>query len=111
VVALAILGFTIAFGTGSNFGLTPVLFNKNPGVATGFIGGISTVGGIIYPLVFGLMPNIHIGYATVSIIMFIPFMLIFIIAFKRGQQINVDAGLGTWEKYGVNGPLQDTELV
>lgn len=110
VIVLAILGFTIAFGTGSNFGLTPVLFHKNPGVATGFIGGISTFGGIIYPLVFGLVPNIHAGYAIVSVLMFIPFMFIFYIAFKRGQHINVDAGLGNWEKYGVNGPMQDTEL-
>jgi NNP family nitrate/nitrite transporter-like MFS transporter len=109
VVTLAVLGFTIAFGTGSNFGLTPVLFRKNPGVATGFIGGISTIGGIIYPLIFGRVANIHMGYAVIAIFMFIPFMYIFIVAFKRGQHVDVDAGVGGWKKYGVASPLGASE--
>lgn len=102
VVALAILGFVISWGTGSNFALTPVLFSRCPGVATGFIGGICTVGGIIYPLIYGRMANIHMGYATVAITLFIPFMLIFIMAFRRGKAIDVDAGIGDYRSFGVN---------
>ncbi len=108
VVALAILGFTTAFGTGSNFGVTPVLFRKNPGIATGFIGGIATIGGVIYPLIYGSVSNIHIGYALVAITMFIPFMLLFILAFRPGKSINVDAGIGSWQKIGVSGPLAES---
>ena len=109
VIALAFLGFTVAFGTGSNFGVTPVLFRKNPGIATGFIGGISTIGGVIYPLIYGQVNNIHTGYALVALTMFVPFMLIFIVAFKPGQKINVDAGVGSWEKHGVSSPIMEPQ--
>jgi len=101
VTTLAILGFVISWGTGSNFALTPALFKRCPGVATGFIGGICTIGGIIYPLIYGLLPNIHYGYAVVSATMFVPFMIIFIIAFRRGRPIMVDAGIGTYRSWGV----------
>jgi NNP family nitrate/nitrite transporter-like MFS transporter len=108
VIALAFLGFATAFGTGSNFGVTPVLFRKNPGIATGFIGGVSTIGGVVYPLIFGLLPNFHTGYALVAGAMFIPFMLLFIVAFRPGERIAVDAGLGTWQAHGVSAPLLET---
>lgn len=102
VFTLAVLGFVISWGTGSNFALTPVLFKRCPGVATGFIGGICTIGGIVYPLVYGLMPNIHYGYAVVSVTMFVPFMLIFIWAFRRGKPIiDIDAGIAHHKTYGV----------
>jgi len=108
VIALALLGFTTAFGTGSNFGVTPVLFHKNPGIAAGFIGGVSTIGGIIYPLIFGNVSNIHTGYAVVAGILFIPFMLIFIIAFRSGESVKVDSGLGGWKAYGLDSPLAES---
>lgn len=107
VIALAFLGFTVAFGTGSNFGVTPVLFRKNPGIATGFIGGISTIGGVIYPLIYGHVENIHTGYALVALTMFIPFILIFVAAFRPGERIRVDAGLGSWHKYGLSSPISE----
>mgnify|MGYP003879527331 CR=1 FL=1 len=105
VAVLAILGVTISFGTGSNFGLTPILFHKNPGIATGFIGGMCTIGGIVYPLIFGFMPNIHTGYAVVGITIFIPIMLFFAVVFRRGKPVNVDAGLGSWRAFGLKEPL------
>ena len=108
VIALALLGFTTAFGTGSNFGVTPVLFRKNPGIATGFIGGVSTIGGIVYPLIYGAVPNIHTGYALVAGLLFIPFMLIFIVAFRPGERIQVDSGLGHFASYGLATPLVET---
>ncbi len=107
VGALALLGFTTAFGTGSNFGVTPVLFRKNPGIATGFIGGVSTIGGILYPLIYGKVANIHTGYALVAATLFIPFMLIFITAFRPGKRIEVDAGVGSWKIHGLQAPLME----
>ncbi len=52
----------------------PLLFPERPGVAAGFIGGVSTAGGIVYPLVFGLGSNIHMGYLLVALWMFVPFV-------------------------------------
>ncbi|GEM_PF-103221 len=102
VLILAVLGFCISTGTGSCFGLVPILFKKYPGIATGFIGGISTSGGIIYPLVFGSVENIHDGYAAVAIFMFIPFMLWFIFAFGRfRKRVTGDEGLGSKESWGL----------
>jgi NNP family nitrate/nitrite transporter-like MFS transporter len=61
VVVLAVFGITVSFGTGGVFAIVPVLFEDRPGTASGFIGGISTSGGIVYPLVYGYVPNIHRG--------------------------------------------------
>jgi NNP family nitrate/nitrite transporter-like MFS transporter len=107
IVVLAFMGLSIASGTGSNFGVTPLLFRKNPGIATGFIGGFATIGGVIYPLIFGGLPNIHAGYALVAFGAFIPFIVIFIIAFRSSGRIDIDNGLGNWEKHRVSAPLSD----
>ncbi len=107
IIALAFLGFATAFGTGSNFGVTPVLFRKNPGIATGFIGGMATIGGVIYPLIYGSVPNLHTGYALVAAVIFIPFMLIFALAFRPGKRIEVDSGLGSWQAIGLSSPLAE----
>ena len=107
IIVLAFMGLSIASGTGSNFGVTPLLFRKNPGIATGFIGGFATIGGVIYPLIFGGLPNIHTGYALVAFALFLPFIAIFIVAFRSPGRINVDNGLGDWEKHGVSAPLSD----
>ncbi len=74
VVVLAIFGITVSFGTGGVFAIVPILFKERPGTAAGFIGGVSTSGGIVYPIVYGYVPNIHWGYAVVAIVFFIPFM-------------------------------------
>lgn len=83
VVILAMLGITVSFGTGGVFAIVPVLFKDRPGIASGFIGGISTSGGIVYPLVYGYMPNIHGGYAIVAIVFFVPFMLFYVWAMRH----------------------------
>jgi NNP family nitrate/nitrite transporter-like MFS transporter len=102
VAVLAVLGFVISWGTGSNFAITPVLFRRCPGVATGFIGGICTIGGIIYPLIYGKVPNIHMGYAVVALTMFVPFTIFFAIVFRRGWRLaDVDKGIGTCQGFGV----------
>jgi len=83
VVVLAVFGVTVSFGTGGVFAIVPIMFEDRPGTASGFIGGISTSGGIVYPLVFGQwVPNIHMGYAVVAIGFFVPFMLFYVWAMR-----------------------------
>ncbi len=77
VLILALFGITVSFGTGGTFAIVPLMFKKRPGTATGFIGGVSCLGGVIYPLVYGGVENIHMGYAYVAVFFFIPFMLFF----------------------------------
>lgn len=77
VAVLVAFGIFISFGTGGTFALVPLLFPDRPGLAAGFIGGLSTAGGILYPLVFAAQSNIHTGYLRVAVILFIPFVLFY----------------------------------
>jgi MFS transporter, NNP family, nitrate/nitrite transporter len=77
VLGLVILGIFISCGTGGTFALVPLLFPDRPGTASGFIGGVSTAAGIVYPLIFARGANIHMGYLAVSLSMFVPFVLFY----------------------------------
>jgi NNP family nitrate/nitrite transporter-like MFS transporter len=77
VLVLVALGIFISFGTGGTFALVPLLFPDRPGAAAGFIGGVSTAAGIVYPLIFAGGANIHRGYALVAVYMFVPFVLFY----------------------------------
>lgn len=77
VALLVALGIFVSFGTGGTFALVPLLFPERPGLAAGFIGGLSTVGGIVYPLVFTTQSDIHAGYLHVALLMFVPFVLFY----------------------------------
>jgi MFS transporter, NNP family, nitrate/nitrite transporter len=77
VLTLVALGIFISFGTGGTFALVPLLFPDRPGTAAGFIGGVSTAAGIVYPLVFSASTNIHMGYLYVALYMFVPFVLFY----------------------------------
>ena len=77
VAVLVALGVFISFGTGGTFALVPLLFPDRPGAAAGFIGGVSTAAGIVYPLVFAGGANIHLGYSLVALYMFLPFVLFY----------------------------------
>jgi MFS transporter, NNP family, nitrate/nitrite transporter len=77
VGVLVALGIFISFGTGGTFALVPLLFPDRPGVAAGFIGGISTAAAIAYPLIFSRGANLHLGYAYVALYMFLPFVLFY----------------------------------
>jgi len=77
VAVLVACGVFVSFGTGGTFALVPLLFPDRPGVAAGFIGGLSTAGGIVYPLIFAGQANIHVGYARVALLMFAPFVLFY----------------------------------
>ena len=77
VATLMALGIFISFGTGGTFALVPLLFPDRPGIAAGFVGGISTFGGIVFPLIFVGGANLHIGYLYVALYMFVPFILFY----------------------------------
>lgn len=77
VLVLVALGICVSFGTGGTFALVPLLFPDHPGAAAGFIGGVSTAAGIVYPLVFAGGSNIHVGYLHAALYMFVPFVLFY----------------------------------
>lgn len=77
VCVLVMLGVFISFGTGGTFALVPLLFPDRPGIASGFIGGVSTAAAIAYPLIFASGANIHAGYALVALYVFLPFVLFY----------------------------------
>jgi NNP family nitrate/nitrite transporter-like MFS transporter len=77
VAILVAIGIFISCGTGGTFALVPLLFPDRPGAAAGFIGGLSTAAGIIYPLVFSGGQNIHMGYLYVALYLFLPFALFY----------------------------------
>lgn len=77
VAVLVAFGIFLSFGTGGTFALVPLLFPDRPGAAAGFIGGLSTTAGIVYPLIFAGGSNIHMGYFYVALFMFVPFVLFY----------------------------------
>jgi MFS transporter, NNP family, nitrate/nitrite transporter len=77
VIVLVAFGIFLSFGTGGTFALVPLLFPDRLGAAVGFIGGVSTAAGIVYPLVFAGGTNIHMGYLYVALYMFVPFVLFY----------------------------------
>ncbi|GGL39434.1 putative nitrate/nitrite transporter NarK2 [Halarchaeum grantii] len=108
VVVLAGFGIAVSFGTGGVFAIVPLMFKDRPGIAAGFIGGISTAGGIVYPLVFGWIPDIHMGYAAVAIVFFVPFIAFFVWAMRSEQSLS-EHGIGSRERW--LGPEKPTNAV
>jgi NNP family nitrate/nitrite transporter-like MFS transporter len=53
------------------------MFPNSSGAVAGVVGGIGTVGGIVYPLVYSApwLANLHLGYSVVAASM-IPIVLI-----------------------------------
>ncbi|SDZ93989.1 MFS transporter, NNP family, nitrate/nitrite transporter [Haloplanus vescus] len=98
VVVLAVFGVTVSFGTGGVFAIVPVIFEDRPGTASGFIGGVSTSGGIVYPLVYGYVPNIHTGYAVVALVVFVPIMCFYVWA-MRYEETPRDHGFGSARRW------------
>jgi len=98
VLFLAITGITISFGTGGTFAIVPLMFRERPGTATGFIGGVSCLGGVVYPLIYGFSKNIHMGYAYVAIILFIPFIFLYLWAMHFDIHPE-DHGIGSKESW------------
>jgi MFS transporter, NNP family, nitrate/nitrite transporter len=86
VAVLVGLGIFLSFGTGGTFALVPLLFPESPGIAAGFVGGVSTVGGIAYPLIFAGCGDIHAGYFCVAIFLFVPFILFYFWAARHERR-------------------------
>ncbi|WP_275736612.1 MFS transporter [Halorhabdus sp. SVX81] len=62
------VGMACAFAEGSIFAQVPAMFPNSSGAVAGVVGGVGTVGGIVYPLVYSsaAMPNLHMGYTVVA---------------------------------------------
>ena len=77
VAAGFIVGTACAFAEGSIFAQVPAMFPNSSGAVAGVVGGIGTVGGIVYPLVYSApwLANLHIGYSVVAVSM-IPIILL-----------------------------------
>ena len=71
VVAAFLVGLGCAFSEGAIFAQVPAMFPDNSGSVAGIVGGIGTVGGVVYPIAFShaLLPNLHVGYTIVGISM------------------------------------------
>jgi NNP family nitrate/nitrite transporter-like MFS transporter len=98
VITLAVFGICVSFATGGTFAIVPLIFKDRVGTATGFIGGVSTAGGIIYPLIYGFAPNIHMGYAIVAAFIFVPILIFY--AFSMHFEVHPEEhGIGSKEKW------------
>ncbi|NGM68820.1 NarK/NasA family nitrate transporter [Natronolimnobius sp. AArcel1] len=71
VAAGFLVGVGCAFSEGAIFAQVPAMFPNNSGTVAGVVGGIGTVGGSVYPLLFAapFLPNLHVGYAIVALTM------------------------------------------
>ena len=72
-----VVGMACAFTEGAIFAQVPAMFPNNSGAVAGVVGGVGTVGGIVYPLVYAapFLPNLHTGYSVVAISM-VPIVLL-----------------------------------
>jgi len=72
-----IVGMACAFAEGSIFAQVPAMFPNSSGAVAGVVGGIGTVGGIVYPLVYSapFLANLHLGYSIVALSM-VPIVLL-----------------------------------
>ncbi len=72
-----LVGMGCAFAEGAIFAQVPAMFPNSSGAVAGVVGGIGTVGGIVYPLVYSapFLPNLHVGYFVVAVSM-IPILLL-----------------------------------
>ncbi|KOX94992.1 MFS transporter [Haloarcula rubripromontorii] len=77
VVIGFLVGTACAFAEGSIFAMVPSMFPNSSGAVAGVVGGVGTVGGIVYPLVYSApwLANLHLGYSIVAASM-IPIVLL-----------------------------------
>jgi len=77
VVVGFLVGTACAFAEGAIFAQVPAMFPNSSGAVAGVVGGVGTVGGIVYPLVYSApwLSSLHIGYSIVAASM-IPFVLL-----------------------------------
>ena len=77
VVAGFFVGMGCAFSEGAIFAQVPAMFPNNSGAVAGVVGGIGTIGGVTYPLIYTspLLPNLHVGFAIAALTM-VPILLL-----------------------------------
>ena len=77
VAAGFLVGVGCAFAEGAIFAQVPAMFPNSSGSVAGVVGGVGTVGGIVYPLVYSapFLPNLYTGYSVVAVSM-IPIVLL-----------------------------------
>ncbi len=77
VVVGFLVGTGCAWAEGAIFAQVPSMFPNSSGAVAGVVGGIGTVGGIIYPLIYSApwLANLHLGYSIVAASM-IPIVLL-----------------------------------
>jgi NNP family nitrate/nitrite transporter-like MFS transporter len=82
-----IIGFLVgtgcAWAEGAIFAQVPSMFPNSSGAVAGVVGGIGTVGGIVYPLFYSApwLANLHLGYSVTAVTM-IPIVLLSAWVFK-----------------------------
>jgi len=77
VIVGFLVGTGCAWAEGAIFAQVPSMFPNSSGAVAGVVGGVGTVGGIIYPLIYSApwLANLHIGYSIVAASM-IPIVLL-----------------------------------
>jgi len=107
VVTGFVVGMACAFAEGAIFAQVPAMFPNSSGQVAGVVGGIGTVGGIVYPLVYSEalfpLPSMHHGYAVVAVSM-IPIVLLTAWVFQPAvaERANTDGFLGSSEQGGAS---------
>ncbi|GGK58291.1 MFS transporter [Haloarcula sebkhae] len=77
VVIGFLVGTGCAWAEGAIFAQVPAMFPDDSGSVAGVVGGVGTVGGIVYPLFYSApwLANLHIGYSVAAVTM-IPIVLL-----------------------------------
>jgi len=77
VVVGFLVGTACAFTEGAIFAQVPAMFPDSSGAVAGVVGGVGTVGGIVYPLFYAApwLANLHLGYSVVAVTM-LPIVLL-----------------------------------
>jgi NNP family nitrate/nitrite transporter-like MFS transporter len=91
------VGMGCAFDEGAIFAQVPAMFPNSSGAVAGVVGGVGTVGGIVYPLVYSapFLASLHIGYSIVAVSM-IPIVLLAAWVFQpKIAEKATEAGFGS----------------
>jgi NNP family nitrate/nitrite transporter-like MFS transporter len=77
VIVGFLVGTGCAMAEGAIFAQVPSMFPNSSGAVAGVVGGIGTVGGIVYPLFYSApwLANLHLGYSVTAVTM-IPIVLL-----------------------------------
>jgi NNP family nitrate/nitrite transporter-like MFS transporter len=77
VVVGFLVGAGCAWAEGAIFAQVPAMFPNSSGAVAGIVGGVGTVGGIVYPLIYSApwLTSFHVGYSIVAVSM-IPIVLL-----------------------------------